>query len=250
MLTPFIAGVYFTLSQLLKGVSDEYSEAAKIPSVISANVRRYYACMQLTSSDRKVLARVRTTLRNFSIALLKGIVEPLDDGGVGRLDIVYSQLDTLHHEHIALWKETGANMSQLNKILFDVRNSVARIDLLARTPYNPIGSYFTRVLGNLSIVCLIPVESTGLAMETTLLPCILFLIFSFQSIILDTDDPFDKDGCVSVDVTEICFLAQDTAATTEEDFDRKMMGIEKRPTTVSGGVSEVVIDQAVEAEHL
>uniref|UniRef100_A0A6V3P2C1 Uncharacterized protein n=1 Tax=Lotharella globosa TaxID=91324 RepID=A0A6V3P2C1_9EUKA len=97
--TAFMAGTYFVLSILFKGILDEYSECARMPTRITSDVVQYREFWELFGTDDEVY-RVSTILSDFVEKVIVGIRNPKH--GITGLDSILDDFEHLHDMQVAL----------------------------------------------------------------------------------------------------------------------------------------------------
>uniref|UniRef100_A0A7S3Z1E2 Bestrophin homolog n=1 Tax=Lotharella globosa TaxID=91324 RepID=A0A7S3Z1E2_9EUKA len=209
--TAFMAGTYFVLSILFKGILDEYSECARMPTRITSDVVQYREFWELFGTDDEVY-RVSTILSDFVEKVIVGIRNPKH--GITGLDSILDDFEHLHDMQVALVQDRevkdnhpGINpmtvASNLSKQLNVIRAHILRADHVSRCNYLPVGLAFNWIVSICCTMVLLSVKTTDIIQEFTLLPSLVLFVYLFVMFMTEMDDPFDMNSSISVSIESL-----------------------------------------------
>jgi len=196
--TAFMAGTYFVLSMILKGVLDEYAESSRLPLELTSNVIHYRELYQLIATQTEV-GEVTDILAKMVSKIMEGILTPRS--GITTIDQVMMQIEELHCRHVLLKTRRPGDMPiliNLTKQIAVIRRLILRADHVARASYLPISQSLSWLLAISSSIVLSGVEYTNLFQEYTLLPCLASFVYLFGLFAEEMDDPFNIYSSISV----------------------------------------------------
>uniref|UniRef100_A0A7S2TI20 Bestrophin homolog n=1 Tax=Lotharella oceanica TaxID=641309 RepID=A0A7S2TI20_9EUKA len=226
--TAFMAGTYFVLSILFKGILDEYSECARMPTRITSEVVQYREIWELFGTRDEVF-QVSKILSDFVEKVIMGIRNPKH--GITGLDSILDDFEDLHDMQVSLVQDPEShkqhpNMnpmtvaSSLSKQLNVIRAHILRADHVSRCNYLPVGAAFNWIISICCTMVLLSVTTTDIIQELTLLPSLVLFVYLFVMFMTEMDDPFDINSSISVSIESLEKLHSTTRQWLEE-FDRR-----------------------------
>mmetsp|Transcript_1685 Transcript_1685/g.2431 ORF Transcript_1685/g.2431 Transcript_1685/m.2431 type:complete len:304 (+) Transcript_1685:162-1073(+) len=202
--TAFMAGIYFVLSMILKGVLDEYSESSRLPLLVATGVIQYRETWQMFTTEKKVM-EISAVLGDMVQSLIDGISHPRS--GITTIDEILDTIEKLHGFHVELsmddtWNTTSACID-LGRQISHIRTLILRADHVARATYLPISFSLSWLIVTSTTVVLLGVEYSTWEQEYTLLPCLVMFVYLFVLFASEMDDPFNIYSSISVSMEVI-----------------------------------------------
>mmetsp|Transcript_15401 Transcript_15401/g.24645 ORF Transcript_15401/g.24645 Transcript_15401/m.24645 type:complete len:322 (+) Transcript_15401:182-1147(+) len=180
-ITAFMAGIYFVLSMILKGVLDEYSESSRLPLLVANGVIQYRESWQLCEPRSETVREVTALLAHMVQCLIDGISHPRS--GITTINQVLDTFEKLHDYHVSkVLTNDDLNPSisiHLGKQIAHIRILILRADHVARSSYLPISFSLSWLIVSSTTAVLLAVEHSTWEQEYILLPCLVMFIYLF-----------------------------------------------------------------------